>query len=64
MMKGDQVVCHASRGYAFTEGKTYTVLKYEPSVPDTYFTWPAYLRVVDDTGKVAICHASRFTLKE
>lgn len=53
-------MCRISSGYAFTEGKHYTVEKYEPSVADLNFTWPAYLHVVDDNGKVAVCHAHRF----
>lgn len=59
---GDQVVCTGSRGYAFTTGKTYTVLKYEPRWRDeeSPFTWPAYVSVVDDDGKRVHCHASRF----
>lgn len=64
MKTGDQVVCLGSRGYAFTTGKLYTVLRYEPRVADQYYTWPAYLHVEDDNGKTAVCHASRFKLKE
>jgi hypothetical protein len=60
MKAGDKVVCRHVRGYFFTEGKAYTVLKYEPRYPDGNYTWPAYVHVVDDLGKVVVCHASRF----
>ena len=60
---GDTVVCVATRGYAFTEGKKYTVLSYEEAGSDGYnpFVWPAYVTVTDDYGRPAHCHASRFT---
>ncbi len=61
MQAGDTVFCKISRGYNFTYGKAYTVLRYEPSVADPTYTWPAYLHVLDDSGRVAICHAHRFT---
>ncbi len=64
MKTGDQVVCRRPEGYAFTEGKTYTAAKYEPRTPDGHFTWPAYLHVEDDNGRMAACHANRFKLKE
>lgn len=59
---GDQVICTGSRGYAFTTGKIYTVLKYEPRWPESasMFTWPAYVSVEDDDGKRVHCHACRF----
>lgn len=60
MQTGDLVVCRAARGYHFTEGKTYEVVRYEPRVADLNFTWPAYVHVVDDYGKLVVCHASRF----
>lgn len=60
MKAGDTVVCRASSGYRFKEGKEYEVVKYEPRTPDLNFTWPAYIHVVDDDGKTAVCHASRF----
>lgn len=59
---GDQVECTGSRGYAFTTGKAYTVLRYEPGGSDgeSPFRWPAYVSVLDDDGKRVFCHASRF----
>lgn len=64
MKTGDTVVCRRAEGYAFTEGKEYAVSKYEPRTPDGMFTWPAYLHVEDDNGRVVVCHANRFKLKE
>lgn len=67
MKEGDIVVCHASRGYQFTEGKEYTVLEYAPEYYDNTsssgFTWPAYVTVMDDWGRNATAHAHRFTIK-
>ena len=66
MKPGDTIVCLGTHGYKFTEGKEYTVLTYEPAEMSDLpgFTWPAYVRVLDDNGKRAICHARRFILKE
>lgn len=57
---GDIVVCRGSRGYAFTTGKQYTVLLYEPEAHDPTYTWPAYVSVLDDHGDTVFCHADRF----
>ena len=66
--EGDQVICTGSRGYDFTTGKVYTVLKYEPQYYDadtpSGFTWPAYVKVKDDSGLEVFCHAHRFKLAE
>lgn len=64
MKPGDKVRCIASRGYAFTTGKVYEVVLGEPPWPDQWYTWPAYLHVVDDFGKQVCCHASRFVKVE
>lgn len=63
--KGDVVICTGSRGYSFTTGKEYVIIGYEDktSCPDTGFTWPAYVYVEDDYGKISYCHAHRFKLK-
>ena len=62
--EGDQAICTGSRGYDLTTGKVYTILKYEPSYHDcngvSGFTWPAYVKVTDDYGKIVHCHAHRF----
>lgn len=58
---GEQVRCKGNYGYAFTIGKVYTILTYEPCVQYAHgFIWPAYVRVLDDNGKQAACHAERF----
>ena len=57
---GDVVQCVASRGYGFTIGKEYTILKYEPKYAEPTFTWPAYVLVLDDYNKPVVCHSDRF----
>lgn len=59
---GDLVTCVRTDGYRLTEGRTYEVLKYEPRSfeEDSGFTWPAYVAFTDDTGRVAMGHATRF----
>lgn len=64
---GDQATCRAPSGYFFTLGKVYTILQYDP--PHTYpespwFTWPAYVVVLDDLGKKVVAHAHRFVPTE
>lgn len=65
---GQVVICRIAGGYAFTEGKEYTVTIYEPRFHDTEcaagFTWPAYIHLLDDNGKETCCHAFRFIAKE
>lgn len=63
--RGDKVKCRNASGiYTLTEGKEYTVYKYEPRYVDTNYTWPAYVHVVlrDYQGKLqrVVCHAHRF----
>lgn len=58
--EGDEVICIGDRGYNFTSGKKYTVLRYEEPVRCESFTFPAYVVVKDDTGNNAHCHATRF----
>lgn len=57
---GDRVVCLYNNGYLLTVGKEYVVLRYEPTCPDLNFTWPAYVYVEDDEGRMVVCHAQRF----
>lgn len=59
---GDLVMCIHTDGYQLTEGRTYEVLKYEPRFfeEDVGFTWPAYVTITDDTGRIAVAHANRF----
>lgn len=64
---GQTVVATGSYNWLLTEGKRYTVVKYEPSVRDTEanFTWPAYVTVIGDSGKRVTGHTHRFrALKE
>lgn len=64
--KNDIVICKGTRGYNFTTDKEYKVLDYEAECPATSamrFTWPPYVKLQDDTGKVVCCHARRFKLK-
>lgn len=64
---GDIVVCYDSHGYAFTKGKEYTVVDYIPEFYDrdtpSGFTWPAYIKIIDDDGREVRCHANRFIPK-
>lgn len=57
---GDVVVSVCSGKRSLTRGKQYVVVKYEPRFPDTYFTWPAYVTVVDDDGNRTAYHTYRF----
>ena len=59
---GEMVTCIRTDGYRLTEGRTYEVLKYEPRSYEegSRFTWPAYVSFTDDTGQVAMAHATRF----
>ncbi|UDL16929.1 hypothetical protein [Stenotrophomonas phage TS-10] len=61
---GDIVVCTGSRGYHLTTGKRYRVLAYLPEEHSEHFTWPEYVNVTDDYGKVVGCHAHRFKLPD
>lgn len=67
MKAGDKVVCTGSNGYAFTTGQEYTIIEYQPPYRDPTsaagYTWPAYVVVMDDDGKLAHCHANRFKEK-
>lgn len=64
---GDTVICVRSRGYAFTEGKEYTVVDYIPEFYDrdtpSGFTCPACLDIIDNSDRRVRCHASRFLPK-
>ena len=65
MKKGDIIICRGDRGYDLTAGKEYVVIDFEPSDADTDigFTWPAYVHIIDDTGKQVAAHAARFVEK-
>lgn len=59
--EGDTVRCVSARGYVLTTGKEYKVLEV---VPQTYmengFTFPYYVAVRDDLGRLVLCHHHRF----
>lgn len=64
--KGETVVCTASRGAEFvlTLNKTYVVVQFFPEVYEPNlggFVWPAYVKVMDDNGKLSTFHANRFS---
>lgn len=64
MKAGDVVVCRNNRGYAFTEGKEYVIIEYDPPTPwGPHFTAPAYVSVMDDDDKQVAAHAARFKVK-
>ena len=58
--KCDKVTPIYTSGYHLTAGKVYEVVSYDPPFPDEYFTWPAYVEVLDDRGKFVAAHARRF----
>ena len=61
MNPGTKVVCHDNSNYHnLTRGKTYEVVDYQPSRRVDWFTWPAYVGVVDDYGDRTYGHAHRF----
>lgn len=66
MKPGDIVICRGNYSYHLTQGKEYTVLRYEASEQSDLpsFTWPANVVVEDDMGKLVHCHADRFIPKE
>ena len=57
---GDKFTPIYTSGYFLTEGKVYDVVGFDPPYPDVNFTWPAYVEVIDDRGKLAVAHARRF----
>ena len=63
---GQVVVATGNYSWLLTEGKQYTVTKYEPECPDHAigFTWPAYVTVIGDSGKPVTGHTYRFRAVE
>lgn len=59
---GQVVIATSSYNWLLTEGKRYTVVKYEPEVyePEARFTWSAYVTVIGDSGKPVTGHTYRF----
>lgn len=58
--EGQVVEAMGCRGYPITLGKHYTVLEYIPANHCDGFTFPPYVKFVDDDGNVREAHASRF----
>ena len=59
---GDRITPVYTTAYHLTMGKVYEVVKYDPPFPDENFTWPAYVEIYDDRGKLVVAHARRFKL--
>ena len=59
---GDKVTPVYSSDYHLTMGKVYVVVTYDPPWSEENFTWPAYVQIHDDLGKLATAHARRFKL--
>ena len=57
---GDKVTPNYLSGYHLTLGKVYKVVSYDPPFCEENFTWPAYVQIQDDRGKLATAHARRF----
>ena len=57
---GETVVATGSYNWLLTEGKQYTVIKYEEELRGGAFTWPAYVTVVGDNGRPVSGHSHRF----
>lgn len=68
MRPGTRVIGAGVRGCrCLTEGKEYTVEDYQPAYTDptsaSGFTWPAYVGVINDDGRLAYYHTHRFKEK-
>lgn len=57
---GQVVVATGSYMHQITEGKQYTVTRYEPEYRSPNFTWPAYVTVIGNFGKPVTGHTHRF----
>jgi len=60
---GDVVIATCDYMHQITEGKEYTVIKYEPKEYTPTFTWPAYVTVIGNFGNPVTGHTHRFQLK-
>lgn len=60
-----RVICRHNKGYySLTEGREYEVKELLPQLHTRTFTFPRYVSVIDDTGKVSTGHAYRFDTLE
>ena len=57
---GDKITPVYLSDYHLTMGKVYEVVKYDPPFREENFTWPAYVQIHDDRGRIATAHARRF----
>ena len=57
---GDKVSPVYTTDYHLTKGKVYVVVTYSPPFPEEIFTWPAYVQIHDDLGKLVTAYARRF----
>lgn len=61
-MKGK---CKNNSGYYnLTEGKEYEIVELIPQLHTPNFTFPRYVRAIDNNGRVTQCHAYRFETLE
>ena len=60
--KGDKITPVYTSGYHLTMGKVYKVVSYRPPFSEETFTWPAYVQIHDDSGRLVTAHARRFKL--
>ena len=56
-----KLICkNNSSYYNLTENKEYELVELIPQHHTANFTFPRYVAVIDDNGKVTQCHAYRF----
>jgi len=63
MKKKLKVICRGSYGYNLTVGATYDVVELIGLLMTRNFTFPRYVTVIDDDGRRASAHATRFELE-
>lgn len=61
---GTALVAKESYAYCITEGKVYTVVKYEPRCRCDWFTYPEYVTIVDDHGDHTRFYTWRFKVAD
>ena len=57
---GQRVVTTGSYMWSLTEGEEYVVVEYRPSVCFPSFTFPPYVTVMGDLGRLVTGHTHRF----
>jgi hypothetical protein len=61
---GQALIAYGRPYPGLTEGKEYTVVRYEPRHGTPTFMWPPYITVIGDHGKPVTAHCHRFRLPE